>query len=159
MLKGWDSNNVNFRDHVSVGDLVIEGFVMCNYLTISVGHMKSRKPVTFMPTDKWGDMEAIAGKTICMSAETIPAYLRLIQNNGKSVIKKTWDKSKEYKFIKHREALFLLKAIDKLQATRWLVNPDVHEAILQQWDSFIKVEEFKGEDEKENDKAISTTSF
>jgi len=150
IIEGWDSNNVNFRDHVRVGDLVIEGFVMCGYLTISVGHMKSRKPVTIHATNKWGEMEAVAGKTACISETTIEPITSLIQANGKSVIK-TWDKSKEYKFIKHREALFV-KAIDKLQATRWLVNPDVHQAIMEQWDSFIKKEQFKGEDEKENDK-------
>ena len=150
IVEGWDSNNVNFRDHVRVGDLVIEGFVMCNYLTISVGHMKSRKPVTIHATDKWGNMEAVAGKTICMTDSIIAPITTLMQANDKSVIK-TWDKSKEKKFTQYLNAPFI-KAIDKLQATRWLVNPDVHEAILQQWASFIKVEEFKGEDEKENDK-------
>jgi len=150
IIENWDSDNVNFRDHVRVGDLVIEGFVMCNYLTISVGHMKSRKPVTIHATDKWGDMEAVAGKTICMTDSIIAPITTLMQANDKSVIK-TWDKSKEKKFTQYLNAPFI-KAIDKLQATRWLVNPDVHEAILQQWDSFIKVEEFKGEDEKENDK-------
>ena len=150
IIENWDSDNVNFRDHVRVGDLVIEGFVMCNYLTISVGHMKSRKPVTIHATDKWGNMEAVAGKTICMTDSIIAPITTLMQANDKSVIK-TWDKSKEKKFTQYLNAPFI-KAIDKLQATRWLVNPDVHEAILQQWDSFIKVEEFKGEDEKENDK-------
>ena len=72
IVEGWDSNNVNFRDHVRVGDLIIEGFVMCGYLTISVGHMKSRKPVTIHATLKWGEMEVIAGKTTCISATIIP---------------------------------------------------------------------------------------
>jgi len=150
IVEGWDSNNVNFRDHVRVGDLVIEGFVMCGYLTIQVGHMKSRKPVTIHATDKWGEMDAIAGRTVCISEEIIEPITRLIQSNGRSVIK-TWDKSKEYRFIQHKDAPFV-KAIDKLQSTRWLVNPDVHEAIMEQWDSFIKNEEFTGEDEKENEK-------
>lgn len=150
IVEGWDSDNVNFRDHVRVGDLIIEGFVMCGYLTISVGHMKSRKPVTIHATDKWGDMEAIAGRTVCMSADIIPPITSLMQKNDKSVIK-TWDKSKEKKFSQYLQAPFV-KAIDKLQATRWLINKDVHNAILQHWDSFIKTEVFDGEDTKENDK-------
>ena len=72
IIEGWDSSNVNFRDHVRVVDLIIEGFVMCGYLTISVGHMKSRKPVTIHATSKWGEMEVIAGKTTCISATPIP---------------------------------------------------------------------------------------
>ena len=71
IVEGWDSTNVNFRDHVRVGDLVIEGFVMCGYLTIQVGHMKSRKPVTIHATDKWGAMEAIAGRTVCISKKLL----------------------------------------------------------------------------------------
>ena len=58
---------------------------MCGYLTISVGHMKSRKPVTIHATPKWGEMEALAGRSICISAEPIPAINSLIQNNGRSV--------------------------------------------------------------------------
>ena len=85
-----------------------------------------------------------------MSADVIPPITTLIQGNDKSVIK-TWDKAKEKKFSQYLNAPFV-KAIDKLQATRWLVNPDVHAAITQQWDSFIKTEEFTGEDEKENEK-------
>ena len=150
IVEGWDSNNVNFRDHVRVGDLIIEGFVMCGYITISVGHIKSRKPVTIHATDKWGEMEAIAGRTVCISAEPIAPITSLIQANGRSVIK-TWDKSKEYKFIKHKAAPFV-KAIDKLQATRWLINKDVHNAIIKHWDSFIKNEIFDGKDTKENEK-------
>ena len=60
IVEGWDSNNDNFRDHVRVGDLIVEAFVMCGYLTISVGHMKSRKPVTLHATKRWGEMEALA---------------------------------------------------------------------------------------------------
>ena len=150
IIENWDANNVNFRDHVRVGDLVIEGFVMCGYLTIQVGHMKSRKPVTIHATDKWGEMEAVAGKTICMTDKIIKPITNLMQANDKSVIK-TWDKSKEKKFTHYLNTPFV-KAINKLQATRWLVNPDVHAAITQQWDSFIKSEEFDGEDKKENEK-------
>jgi len=150
IVEGWDSSNVNFRDHIRVGDLVIEGFVMCSYLTISVGHMKSRKPVTIHATSKWGEMEIVAGKTVCISEDAIPPITSLIQNNGKSVIK-TWDKSKEYLFLKHKDAPFV-KAIDKLQSTRFKVNQAVHQAILDNWDMFIKTETFKGEDKKENDK-------
>ena len=156
IVESWDSTNVNFRDHVRVGDLIIEGFVMCGYLTISVGHMKSRKPVTIHATPKWGDMEAVAGKTICMTDSIIPPITSLIQNNDKSVIK-TWDKSKEKKFIKYLNAPFV-KAIDKLQATRWLINKDVHDAILSQWDSFIQTEEFNGEDKAENEKLYQRQS-
>ena len=129
IVEGWDSSNVNFRDHVRVGDLVIEGFVMCGYLTISVGHMKSRKPVTIHATPKWGEMEVVAGKTTCISATVIPPIKGLFQENGKSVIK-TWDKSKEHKFFKYLDKPFV-KAIDKLQATRFVVNSDVHKAILE----------------------------
>ena len=150
IVEGWDSNNVNFRDHVRVGDLIVEAFVMCGYLTISVGHMKSRKPVTIHATKKWGEMEALAGRSICISSEPIPVITSLIQNNGRSVIK-TWDKSKEYKFIKYKNEPFV-KAIDKLQATRWCVNKDVHQAILDNWEDFISNEIFSGEDEKENEK-------
>ena len=150
IVEGWDSNNVNFRDHVRVGDLIVEAFVMCGYLTISVGHMKSRKPVTIHATKKWGEMEALAGRSICISSEPIPVITSLIQNNGRSVIK-TWDKSKEYKFIKYKNEPFV-KAIDKLQATRWCVNKDVHQAILDNWEDFISNEVFSGEDEKENEK-------
>ena len=150
IVESWDSSNVNFRDHARVGDLIIEGFVMCGYLTISVGHMKSRKPVTIHATSKWGDMEAVAGKTICMTDEIIPPITGLIQKNDKSVIK-TWDKSKEKKFVKYLNAPFV-KAIDKLQATRWIINPDIHSAILNQLDLFINNEQFNGEDKKENEK-------
>ena len=150
IVEGWDSNNVNFRDHVRVGDLIVEAFVMCGYLTISVGHMKSRKPVTIHATKKWGEMEALAGRSVCISSEPIPVITSLIQNNGRSVIK-TWDKSKEYKFIKYKNEPFV-KAIDKLQATRWCVNKDVHQAILDNWEDFINNEVFNGEDEKENEK-------
>ena len=150
IVESWDNSNVNFRDHVRVGDLIIEGFVMCGYLTISVGHMKSRKPVTIHATSKWGDMEAVAGKTICMTDEIIPPITGLIQKNDKSVIK-TWDKSKEKKFVKYLNAPFV-KAIDKLQATRWIINPDIHSAILNQLDLFINNEQFNGEDKKENEK-------
>ena len=87
IIESWDSNNVNFRDHVRVGDLVVEAFVMCGYLTISVGHMKSRKPVTIHATDKWGEMDALAGRTPCISEEIISPITGLIQANGRSVIK------------------------------------------------------------------------
>jgi DNA-directed RNA polymerase len=150
IVEGWDSTNVNFRDHVRVGDLVIEGFVMCGYLTISVGHLKSRKPVTIHATQKWGDMEIIAGKTNCISENAIPPITSLIQNNGRSVIK-TWDRSKEYLFLKHKDAPFV-KAIDKLQSTRFKVNTAVHQAILEHKDMFIKNEVFAGKDKNENDK-------
>ena len=150
IVEGWDTNNVNFRDHVRTGDLIIEGFVMCGYLTISVGHMKSRKPVTIHATEKWGEMEVIAGKTTCISATIIPAITSLFQDNGKSVIK-TWDKSKEKKFDKYLDKPFV-KAINKLQATRFVVNEDVHKAILENWNDFIKSEEFNGEDKLENSK-------
>jgi DNA-directed RNA polymerase len=101
-------------------------------------------------------MEAVAGKTICMTDSIIPPITSLIQNNDKSVIK-TWDKSKEKKFIKYLNAPFV-KAIDKLQATRWLINKDVHDAILSQWDSFIQTEEFNGEDKAENEKLYQRQS-
>ena len=150
IVEGWDSNNVNFRDHVRVGDLIIEGFVMCDYLTISVGHIKSRKPVTIHATDKWGEMEVIAGKTNCISETAIPVITSLFQDNGKPVIK-TWDKSKEHLFIKYKDKPFV-KAIDKLQATRFKVNNEVHQAILDNYSMFIKTEKFSGDDKKENDK-------
>jgi len=150
IVEGWDSNNVNFRDHVRVGDLIIEGFVMCGYLTISVGHMKSRKPVTIHATKKWGEMDALAGRTPCISEEIISPITSLIQANGRSVIK-TWDKSKEYLFIKHKDAPFV-KAIDRLQATRYQVNSEVYKAINENLFMFIKEETFSGEDKNENDK-------
>ena len=150
IISSWDRDNVNFRDHVRVGDLIVEAFVMCNYLTISVGHMKSRKPVTIHATEKWGELDAIAGKTTCISATPIPKVTTLFQNNGRPVIK-TWDKSKEQKFIKYLDKPFI-KAIDKLQATRFVVNKDVHEAINNHWEIFVKHEIFDGEDKAENDK-------
>ena len=150
IVEGWDSSNVNFRDHVRVGDLIIEGFVMCGYLTISVGHMKSRKPVTIHATSKWGEMEVITGKTTCISATPIPPINGLFQDNGRPVIK-TWEKNKEQKFLKYLDKPFV-KAIDKLQATRFMVNSDVHKAILENWDMFISNETFNGEDKNENAK-------
>ena len=150
IVEGWDSTNVNFRDHIRVGDLIIEGFVMCGYLTISVGHLKSRKPVTIHATSKWGEMEVPAGKSVCISEDAIPAITSLIQPNGRSVIK-TWDRSKEYLFRKYIDAPFV-KAIDKLQSTRFKVNEGVHKAIMENWDHFIGNEVFKGDDDKENEK-------
>jgi len=150
IVEGWDSNNVNFRDHVRVGDLIIEGFVMCGYLTISVGHMKSRKPVTIHATEKWGEMEVVAGKTTCMSAEPIPPITKLFQDNGRAVIK-TWDKSKEHLFMKYINAPFV-KAIDRLQSTRYRVNTEVNQAIKENMFMFIKNETFNGEDKEENAK-------
>ena len=150
IVEGWDSNNNNFRDHVRVGDLIIEGYVMCNYLTISVGHLRSRKPVTIHATEKWGKLEALAGKTTCISATPIPKITGLFQNNGRPVIK-TWDKNKEYKFLKHLDKPFV-KAINNLQSTRFIVNKDVHEAISKNWNMFVKHEIYNGEDQKENDK-------
>lgn len=150
VVESFDPENVNFRDHVRVGDLFVEGFVMCGYLTISVGHIKSRKPVTIHATEKWGEMESIAGKTTCISADPIEPITKLIQANGKSVIK-TWDRSKEKKFTQYLQAPFV-KAIDKLQATRFKVNQDVHQAILNHWDLFISNEVFDGDDKDENDK-------
>ena len=148
IVEGWDSNNVNFRDHVRVGDLIIEGFVMCGYLTISVGHMKSRKPVTIHATDKWGEMEVVAGKTTCMSADPIPPISKLFQDNGRAVIK-TWDKSKEHLFMKYINAPFV-KAIDRLQSTRYRVNTEVNQAIKENMFMFVKNETFDGEDKEEN---------
>ena len=150
IVEGWDSNNVNFRDHVRVGDLIIEGFVMCGYLTISVGHMKSRKPVTIHATEKWGEMEVVAGKTTCMSADPIPPITKLFQDNGRAVIK-TWDKSKEHLFMKYINAPFV-KAIDRLQSTRYRVNAEVNQAIKENMFMFIKNETFDGEDKEENAK-------
>jgi DNA-directed RNA polymerase len=150
IVEGWDSNNVNFRDHVRVGDLIIEGFVMCGYLTISVGHMKSRKPVTIHATDKWGEMEVVAGKTTCMSADPIPPISKLFQDNGRAVIK-TWDKSKEHLFMKYINAPFV-KAIDRLQSTRYRVNTEVNQAIKENMFMFVKNETFNGEDKEENTK-------
>ena len=150
IVEGWDSNNVNFRDHVRVGDLIIEGFVMCGYLTISVGHMKSRKPVTIHATEKWGEMEVVAGKTTCMSADPIPPITKLFQDNGRAVIK-TWDKSKEHLFMKYINAPFV-KAIDSLQSTRYRVNAEVNQAIKENMFMFIKNETFDGEDKEENAK-------
>jgi DNA-directed RNA polymerase len=150
IVEGWDSNNVNFRDHVRVGDLIIEGFVMCGYLTISVGHMKSRKPVTIHATDKWGEMEVVAGKTTCMSADPIPPISKLFQDNGRAVIK-TWDKSKEHLFMKYINAPFV-KAIDRLQSTRYRVNTEVNQAIKENMFMFVKNETFDGEDKEENTK-------
>jgi len=150
IVENWDESNANFRDHVRVGDLIIEGFVMRGYLTISVGHIKSRKPVTIHATQKWGELDALDTRTICISGDAIAPITSLIQANGKSVIK-TWSKSKEKKFNKYLNQPFV-RAIDNLQATRWLVNTDVHEAILQQWDSFISNKEYTGEDKKENEK-------
>jgi len=150
IIENWDPDNVNFRDHVRVGDLIVEAFVMCGYLTISVGHMKSRKPVTIHATEKWGEMEAVAGKTVCMSEDPILPITSLFQSNDRSVIK-TWDKSKEKKFRDYINQPFV-KAMNKLQATRWRVNSDVHQAILDNWDDFISNETFDGEDEKENEK-------
>jgi len=150
IIESWDSNNVNFRDHVRVGDLVVEAFVMCGYLTISVGHMKSRKPVTIHATDKWGEMEIVAGKTTCMSAEIIPPITKLFQDNGRAVIK-TWDKTKEHLFMKYIDAPFV-KAIDKLQATRYRVNAEVNKAIKENMFMFIKDATFTGEDQDENKK-------
>ena len=156
IVEGWDSTNANFRDHIRVGDLIIEGFVMCGYLTISVGHLKSRKPVTIHATPKWGEMEVVAGKTMCMSEDAIPPITSLIQPNGRSVIK-TWDRSKEYLFLKYKDAPFV-KAIDKLQSTRYKVNEDIYNAIMQNWDHFIGNEVFKGDNEKENEKLYQRQS-
>ena len=156
IVEGWDASNANFRDHVRVGDLIIEGFVMCEYLTISVGHMKSRKPVTIHATPKWGEMEALTGKTVCMSEEPIPKITTLIQNNGRSVIK-TWGRNKEKTFEKYLNKPFV-KAIDKLQATQYKVNSDIHQAILDNWNRFIKSETFQGDDKKENDKLYQRQS-
>jgi hypothetical protein len=150
IVETWDPTNVNFRDHIRVGDLIIEGFVMCEYLTISVGHVKSRKPVTIHATKKWGEMEIVAGKTACISENAIPPITGLFQDNGRSVIK-TWDKSKEMLFTKYLNKPFV-KAIDKLQSTRYRVNEDIHAAIINNWDHFIGNEVFKGDNEKENDK-------
>jgi hypothetical protein len=150
IVETWDPTNVNFRDHIRVGDLIIEGFVMCEYLTISVGHVKSRKPVTIHATKKWGEMEIVAGKTACISENAIPPITGLFQDNGRSVIK-TWDKSKEMLFTKYLNKPFV-KAIDKLQSTRYRVNEDIHAAIMNNWDHFIGNEVFKGDNEKENDK-------
>ena len=150
IVEGWDSSNNSFRDHVRVGDLIVEAFVMCNYLTISVGHLRSRKPVTIHATEKWGEIEAIALKNNCISATPIPKITTLFQNNGRPVIK-TWEKNREHKFLKYLDKPFV-KAIDKLQATRFVVNKDVHEAIANHWNLFVKHEVFDGKDQSENDK-------
>ena len=150
IVENWDETNVNFRDHVRVGDLLVEGFVMCGYLTISVGHIKSRKPVTIHATQKWGELEALDTRTVCISGDAIAPITSLIQANGKSVIK-TWDKSKEKKFLKYLEAPFV-KAIDKLQSVRFRVNTEVHNAILNNYHMFIKDEVFNGDNEEENRK-------
>lgn len=150
VIEGFDSNNTNFRDHIRVGDLFVEAFVMCDYLDITVGHLKTRKPVTIHALDKWGEIEVKVTGNHSITENIIPAIRTLFQDNGKPVVK-GWEKNKEGLFIKHRDAPFV-KAIDKLQATRWIVNKDVHQAILDHYDHFVTNEEFTGDNEKENEK-------
>ena len=106
--------------------------------------------ICFPVTIQWGEIEAIALKNNCISATPIPKITTLFQNNGRPVIK-TWEKNREHKFLKYLDKPFV-KAIDKLQATRFVVNKDVHEAIAKHWDLFVKHEVFDGKDQSENDK-------
>lgn len=155
---------LGFRADVTLGDLVLEGFYECGYISIyrapteaqiawennPVGKRPfSRAPYMIETAKRWLEIGTLPDVVVSdliqnTTFEPIKPITQLFQDNGFPVIKH-WGFDKDKEFKTYLEEPFV-KAIDKLQSTAWTIDSDILNVVRNNKDKFV-TEKLKVSDE------------
>ena len=133
-----DPLNLNWKDHVRLGDLFLEALHNCSYLKWvreTDNPHNSSEPWKIKALDKWGEAAGGLGKPRGISYAAIPDITSLYQDNNQSIIK-TWKMDKAKKFESYLDKPFV-NALNKLQQTPWRINKRIHDALEKNQEMFV----------------------
>lgn len=147
---------LGFRADVTIGDLVIEAFYECKYITINrapteaqiawennpIGKRPfSRAPYMIETAERWleiGKLPEVVINDLIQNTtvEPIKPINKLFQDNGYPVIKHWgFDRDKEFKELLNEP---FIKAINKLQSTSWIIDQDILLAVKANKHKFVE---------------------
>ena len=133
-----DPMNDRWRDHVRIGDVFLEAFHDCKYISWereTSNAYNTREPWMVRALPKWGHAEGGGGKPTGISDTKIPNIINLYQSNGRSVIK-TWKMDKRKLFEQYLDKPFV-RGLNRLQQTPWRVNKTIHKALKDNAGEFL----------------------
>ena len=135
---------VSWTKHLRVGDLFLEAFFQCDYVSIyrepGFSEFSSRAPYIVAVLEKWEKIshipDHIVGKILKgTSQEPIKPIRGLFQENHRPLIKR-WSVADKDVFKEFLDSPFT-KAANTLQSTAWKINHGVLEALKNQSNQFL----------------------
>ena len=136
--------DVSWTKHLRIGDLFLEAFFQCDYVSIyrepGFSEFSSRAPYVVAVLEKWESISHIPDHMVAKllvgtSNKPIRPVTGLFQDNHRPLLKR-WGVDDKEIFTEFQDDPFV-KAVDILQSTRWKINHAIFEALMNQEEAFL----------------------
>ena len=126
----------NWKRSICIGDLVIEA--LNEYKYINLYFCRGQNAYVIEPTEKWAYVAADKRRFKNITDTPIPGITKLIQSNGRAVIKRWWPADADM-FEEYLDKPFI-RALDNMQSQAWRLNMPVYKALLRERSKYTKVD-------------------
>ena len=150
-LASLEDERLDWKRNISIGDIIIETLVACNY--INIRFCRGQKAYLVEPIGRWEFVSVKKDRILGTVYEPIPPITGLFQEQGRPVIKR-WKQGDKELFEDYLEEPFV-RAMDNIQAQAWKLNMDVYRVLLANRKKFTTV---TGETERQRQQSRSKVS-